>query len=134
VLAVNAIAVTWFYRRYRASSFPPDESQVRTPASPPVSPASPVGIRDRHGGARQASALSPTVLSVGGLLASLFLLAFGLLIPFLFLLGAFLVYLAEAAREPSAAGSGTPRDWVFPAVSFASTVALLAAIGLSLTL
>jgi hypothetical protein len=69
------------------------------------------------------------LLCLLGVVGTLFLLAFGLWLTFLFLLAAFLVSIAEAARpsHPPSSGlrSGSPEALVFPALAFAAVAFLL---------
>ena len=139
LLGVNAVAVAFFYRRYRRRVNEPalaqSPAQDRT-TSPRVSSST------ERSPARSAKSeslgMNPGLVWGVGLAGALFLLAFGLVVPFLFLLAAFLLHLPEGSRVPSApAEARTPKGngrWVFPVVATASVVALLIALFSSIML
>ncbi len=132
VLAVNALVVALFYARYRKTWGAPNagrkpvagSSPSATPESlPPVDEAPPSGRREE-------AISQPMLLSGIGFIGALFLLAFGLVLPFLFLMAAFLVNIAEAARTPPPA-SAAPRPgpagiWIFPVLAVLAVAFLLA--------
>jgi quinol-cytochrome oxidoreductase complex cytochrome b subunit len=131
VLVVNALVVGFFYGRYRRTWGAPTAMREPTPAPSPapgletssvVSPTTPSNLRG-------STITLPTLLCLLGLIGTLFLLAFGLWLPFLFLLAALLVSIAEAARpsHPPSSGlrSGSREALVFPALAFAAVAFLL---------
>lgn len=126
MLAANALAVGLGYRQYRRSGGGVPKSGGPAPTGPPAeAPVEPAGAPERR--------TSWTVtLSVGGLVGSLFLVAFGLWLPFVFLLAAFLISLAEASRRPSAAPGapigGASGTLAFSAIGFLAVVFLLVAL------
>ena len=129
VLGANALAVGFFYYRYRrAGGASADRRSPATIAPPAV--AEPTTEIEREPTSIERRELSwTTTLSVAGLVGSLFLLTFGLVLPFVFLLAAFLVALAEASRSPSARRGapvgGTRGTLVFTAVGFLAVAFLL---------
>jgi quinol-cytochrome oxidoreductase complex cytochrome b subunit len=139
VLGANAIAVAVFYLRYRHRSEP-----VRRGGgsggrpSPEAVPPGPLlkGPPTRFP-KPDASVLRPVHLSVLGLIVSLFLLAFGLWLPCVLLLGAFLVSFADfsgsSAKPPSGPGSERVGPWLFPTVGFGAVAAFLVALILVVT-
>jgi quinol-cytochrome oxidoreductase complex cytochrome b subunit len=130
IVVANALAVGFFYVRYRRSAANVGPSKA-TPTIPvEVSPTAP--------GPHARGTVTPSVLSLAGLVGALFLLTFGLVLPSLFLLAAFLVQLAEVARPSVAvarAGThGGSAPWVFPVVGLASVGALWLALVLAVAL
>ncbi len=124
VLAANALAVAFFYSRYR-------KTRVAPLGSPPIVVPDPVGVAPPTATShRSAPTISlPLLFSVLGLIGALFLLTFGLVLPFLFLFAAFLVNIAEAAR-PSPRSSGPTRPGssgtlVFALLAFVAVACLL---------
>jgi len=134
VLAVNALVVALFYARYRKTWGAPNATRepvvgpspsAPPESSPPESEAPPSG--------HPAEAISrPMLLSGIGFIGALFLLAFGLVLPFLFLMAAFLVNIAEAARTPPPASTaprpGPSGTWVFPVLAVLAVAFLLGAL------
>jgi hypothetical protein len=132
VFAVNALAVAFFYSRYR-------KTLRANPTTPEPTPAAHSGVLPDELEAGTSAGTSdrpepaislPMLFSVLGLVGALFLLTFGLVIPFLFLFAAFLVNIAEAAR-PSPKSSATTRSGpsgtlVFPVLAFVAVACLLA--------
>ncbi|MGP8159475.1 MAG: cytochrome b [Thermoplasmata archaeon] len=133
VLAVNALVVAFFYWRYRKTWGVPTARYEPVEASPSVTPESPPpGAEATTSTSRGEAIPGPMLLSGIGLVGSLFLLAFGLVLPFLFLLAAFLVNIAEAARTPppptTAHRPGPSGIWVFPVLAVLAVAFLLAAL------
>jgi quinol-cytochrome oxidoreductase complex cytochrome b subunit len=140
VLAANAVVVAFFYARYRKTwGAPTAKREPVIKASPSTEPESPRPAPESTASGRREEAISrPMLLSGIGLVAALFLLAFGLVLPFLFLMAAFLVNLAEAARAPPPASiatrSGPSGVWVFPVLAFLAVAFLLAALAVTVVL
>ncbi|HYA58492.1 MAG TPA: cytochrome bc complex cytochrome b subunit [Thermoplasmata archaeon] len=126
VVGVNALAVALFYGRYRRSW---GQNAI---VVPPL--AEPAGVRtDSRAVApvRSGPVTLPTLLSLLALIGSLFLLAFGLLLPFLCLMAAIFVGLAESTRTTGPEGrTGSPGQGtlVFPLVALSAVAALLVAL------
>lgn len=134
VVVVNALAVAIFHLRYRRSvptpgraSAPKSVEAESVPASSSAG-TSPSEAAETH----SPAVVTPAGFTVVGLVGSLFLLPFGLVVPFLFILPSFLIQLAETARRPSGpAGNGGPHDlgrWAFPLVGFVTVAGLLVAV------
>ncbi|MGA7476811.1 MAG: cytochrome b N-terminal domain-containing protein [Thermoplasmata archaeon] len=131
VVAANALAVAFFYGRYRKTRGAPTANPEPAPGSSAVVAegtveAGPPTVASR----RPAPVISlPMLFSVLGLVGALFLLTFGLVLPFLFLFAAFLVNIAEAARPtPTAGGATRPGPsgtLVFPVLAFIGVAVLL---------
>ncbi len=124
VLAANAVAAAVFHGRYQHA--------VRREVAEPhrVLEGRSTGIRQRS-----AFALSPRLFSVLGLIVAVFLLPFGLVLPFLFLIAGVLVHLAESTK-PEVLGKKptdlpSTGDTVYPFVAFSAAAFLLIVVGLS---
>ena len=134
VLAANAVVVAFFYSQYRKRGGAPSARQKPAEeTSPSAMPASARPGTEAAPSEHREEALSqPMLLSGIGLIGSVFLLAFGLVLPFLFLMAAFLVNVAEAGRRPPPARtpgrSGPAGVWVFPLVALLAVAFLLAAL------
>jgi len=131
VLGGNAFAVALFYRRFRRDVL---RGKV---AREPEPQRTPDGLSEDAGRAqnpRPASSM-PTLITIAGLVAALFLLAFGLVVPCLFLLAAFLIELAATSRSVvTHAGTsrvGPPSPSVFPMLACGATMILLLALVLT---
>jgi quinol-cytochrome oxidoreductase complex cytochrome b subunit len=134
ILAGNALAVAFFYSRYRRScaAHPAEPGPTPGGAPPPGPEPGKAAESPETSRVRAPPSSLPMFLSVGAIVGALFLLAFGLLLPFLFLFAAGLVSLAESVRpaRPSASEEGAER-WnalLFPLVAFLATVGLLLAL------
>jgi hypothetical protein len=134
VLGVNAIAVAAFYAHYRHET--EREGPAGAPGGQPSSDHGPPGPAPEGAQTRpatsSASGFRPVHLSVLGFIVSLFLLAFGLLLPCVLLSAAFLVSLADPSVSPAKPGGASGRTgvgaWLFPAVGFGAVAALWVAI------
>ena len=134
ILAANALAVAFFYGRYRRSG------AARSTELPPTSEGAPApgpgseGVPEEWESSRVRAPPSSfsMYLTLGAIVGSLFLLAFGLLLPFLFLFAAGLVSVAESARPPRPSGPEEQAErWgalLFPLVAFLAVVGLLVAL------
>ena len=139
ILAANALAVAGFFARYRRSLARAGRTAVSSePAGSPRPEKPNVNEPSRLSRPGRGARVTPSALTLIGLVGALFLLAFGLILPFLFLLAAFLIQLAEfAPSSKAAAGTERPRGtapWVFPVVGLASVAALLLAVGVAVAL
>lgn len=128
VLAVNALAVFLFYGRFRRTAARRELAQAPDSSREPGAPSE--GPRTTRASRRMIPLA--TYFTVAGLAAALFLLAFGLVVPFLFVFAAFLVELAATNRiGATAAGpppSAQPNLRWFPVIAFCATVFLLLAL------
>jgi len=128
IVAANALVVAVFYRRYRRACATRSSSRELSPVLEPTAPAS-VGPSAKSSGSlrtRKARDSWPSLLSLAGLGASLFLLAFGLVLPFLCLAAAFLVNLAELSGPSRKAVRPRPSDpFVFPMVGLVTVSSFL---------
>ncbi|MGA3021983.1 MAG: cytochrome b N-terminal domain-containing protein [Thermoplasmata archaeon] len=143
VLAANALVVAFFYWRYRTTWGAPTATRDPAREPPPVvapSPSPSPVAPESQGAAfppppsrpREPVISLSMLLSVLGLVGALFLLTFGLVLPFLFLMAAFLVNIAEAARPLPPAGRsgryGPSRALVFPILALLAVAFLLVAL------
>jgi quinol-cytochrome oxidoreductase complex cytochrome b subunit len=134
VLGVNAIAVAAFYAHYRHET--EREGSAGASKGRPSSDRGPPGPATEGTRTRSAkpntSGFRPVHLSVLGLIVSFFLLAFGLLLPCVLLVGAFLVSFADPSVSQATPAGASGRTgigaWLFPAVGFGAVAALLVAI------
>ena len=135
ILALNAVVVACFHYRYR--TVPRDVESLtlpELPGSPEASPASPpqraatIGPKSERSGRSP----SPTEVTLLGLVAALFLVPFGLVVPCLFVAAAFLCELAELASGRAASLEAFPRDsanrWTFPVAGCVTVVGVIVAL------
>ena len=134
VLVANALVVTLFYRSFRRSAGgAPSTSTVGPGPGGTTTERSPARSPDTLQRPGSASYVTPARLSGVGLVLALFLIPFGLWLPALFVLAAFLVHIAPGVRTvPEEGRPATP--WGFPVVGIVAVAALLAALGITLAL